>query len=511
MGKMGGVVQVSLLIVFLLNTDSTWAKRGSSSSSKKTSSSNRGTQSKPSSQPGNYPRQPQSPNRNPYPPGGSYPGAGNTNPGGVPRQNPPSYPAAGSNPNQYPGRANPGGYPNQNPAGGYPAAGGYPGGGSYPGRAGNPAGYPNQNPGAGGYPAAGGYPNQYPGRAGNPGGYPNQNPGAGGYPAAGGYPNQYPGRAGNPGGYPNQNPGAGGYPAAGGYPNQYPGRAGNPGGYPNQYPGAGGYPAAGGYPVRGGNTGQGWGQPGGYPGGGAGGYPGGGAGGYPNWNPNNKILSPRYGGGGGYGYGGGHSMGGSPFSRSVQNMGYQPKSSGFAKKAMLAAGVGAVAGMAVGYGLGRFPRPHFNFRNPQEEQHYNSYMYNRYGTKSTDEKDYGRDYAYNPPPRAEHYDKFMERCMNRTDLLKEQGSSSTAPKGQDGGDRADDDTVSIEEIGYPALIEQVKGRRCVEKYMEYSERFLQERKAEPQFQPSRSSPLSYGVVQLFSSLLMLMSSMLLLQ
>lgn len=178
---------------------------------------------------------------------------------------------------------------------------------------------------------------------------------------------------------------------------------------------------------------------------------------------------------------------------------------------MLAAGVGAVAGMAVGYGLGRFPRPHFNFRNPEEEQYYNNYMYKRYGTQSTDEKDYGRDYVYRPPPRAESYDKFMERCMNRTDLLKDEGSSSTRPKSQDGVGQVADDTVSIEEIGYPALIEQMKARRCVEQFMVYSERFLQERKAEQQSQANRSSPLSDGTIQLFTSFLMLLSSMLLLQ
>nr|XP_046231207.1 prisilkin-39-like isoform X2 [Scatophagus argus] len=447
MGRLCEMALISLLIVFLLSTDSTWAKKGTG---KKTSSfSNKGsTNSKPSSS------KPQSPNRNtnPYPSGGSYPypGTGNSNPGGYPRQNPGGYP------NQNPGRASPGGYPNQNPAGGYPAAGGYP----------------NQNP-AGGYPAAGGYPNQNPGR----GNYPNQYPPAGGYPAGGGHPQQYPA--------------AGGYPA-GGYPNQRS---------PYQYP------AAGGYPVRGGSTGQGWGQPGAYPGG----YPGGAVGGYPNWNPNNKILSPGY-GGGGYGYGGyGHGMGGSAFSRSVQSMGYKPKSSGFAKKAMVAAGVGAVAGMAVGYGLGRFPRPHFSFRSPQEEYYYNNYMYHRYGTQSTDNKDFGRDYVYQPPPRAESFENFMGRCMNSTNLLKDQGSSSTTPKSQDGGDE-EDDTVSIEEIGYPALIEQLKTRRCVEKYMEYSERFLQERKAEQQWQPrSRSSPLSFGMIQLITSFVILLSSMLLLQ
>ncbi|XP_038149705.1 prion protein b [Cyprinodon tularosa] len=376
-------------------------------------------------------------------------------PGNYPRQpqapnrNPNPYPAGGSYP--YPGKQNPPSNPgaggNPNPAGGYPA-GGYP---NQPGRGNYPAG---GNPAAGGYPA-GGYPNQ-PGR----GNYP-----AGGYPAGGGYPNQNPGR----GGYPNQYPAAGGYPVAGGYPNQYPARGG---GY--QYPGAGGYP---------------------------GGYGGGAVGGYPNWNPNNKILSPRF-GGGAYGYGG-QGMGGSPFSRSVQGMGIQPKSTNFAKKAMVAAGVGAIAGMAVGYGLGRFPRPHFSFRNPEEEYYYNNYMYKKYGTKSTDEKDYGRDYVIKPPPRAQSYEAFMDGCMNRTDLLKDSSKS--------GANDEDNDTVSIEEIGYPALIDQVKTRRCVEEYMKYSAKFMEKRKPEQQSQPNHCSPMSYGVMQLFSSSLMLLSSILLLQ
>lgn len=184
-------------------------------------------------------------------------------------------------------------------------------------------------------------------------------------------------------------------------------------------------------------------------------------------------------------------------------MGIQPKSSSFAKKAMVAAGVGAIAGMAVGYGLGRFPRPHFSFRNPEEEYYYNNYMYRKYGTKSTDEKDYGRDYVYKLPPRAETYESFMNRCMNDTDLLKD---SSKA-----GGNDEENDTVSIEEIGYPALINQVKSRRCVEKYMEYSAKFMEERKFEPQSQPKGGSPKICGMMQLFPSGLVLLSSLLLLQ
>ncbi|KAF6716520.1 Protein lifeguard 1 [Oryzias melastigma] len=467
MGRLCQIGLLSLLIISLLNTEPAWGKRGGSSKKPSLSSNKGGTHSKPSSsQPANYPRQPQNParNPNPYPAGGSYPhpGTGNSNPGGYPRQNPPNYPnqnPGGYPAGSYPGAGGRGSYPNQNPgypAGGYPA-GGYPAGG-YP-AGGNPAGgYPAGGYPAGGYPA-GGYP-----AGGNPArGYP-----AGGYPAGGSYPNQ-----GRPG-YPNQ------YPAGGGFPNQNPGRN-----YPNQYPGAG-------YPVGGGYSNQ-------YPGGG-GMHPGG----YPNWSPNNNVFNSRF-GGGGYGHGG-YGMGGSPFSRTVQGMGIQPKSTGFAKKAMMAAGVGALAGMAVGYGLGRFPRPHFNFRSPEEEYYYNNYMYRRYGKESTDEKDYGRDYVYKIPPRAETYENFMARCMNETD--KDQASRSPAPVS--GANAEEDDTVSIEEIGYPALIEQMKSRRCVEKYMIYSEKFLESR-SEQQSQSGRSSALSCGLCELLTSCFMLLSSMLLLQ
>ena len=86
----------------------------------------------------------------------------------------------------------------------------------------------------------------------------------------------------------------------------------------------------------------------------------------------------------------------------------------------------------------------------------------------------------------------MDRCMNRTDL----------PKGSSKADK-DDDTVSIEEIGYPALIDQVKSRRCLEEYMVYSERFLQQ-------QPrNRCGPLSFGMIELLASLLLLSSTLLL--
>uniref|UniRef100_A0A3Q2Q248 Prion protein, related sequence 3 n=1 Tax=Fundulus heteroclitus TaxID=8078 RepID=A0A3Q2Q248_FUNHE len=258
-------------------------------------------------------------------------------------------------------------------------------------------------------------------------------------------------------------------------------QAGNPN-QPGQAPGGGAwYP--GGYPRQ---------QAGGYyPGvqspygaGGNRGYPGG----YINVNPNNKILSPGY--GGSFGYGGYGSRGGSPFAQSVQRMGRFPdrKSTGFGRRAAIAAGGGAVVGMALGFGLGRFPRPYFQFRNPQEEYYYNNYMYSKYGTRSTDANDYSRDYRYRTPP--ERYGDYMDSCMWRTDLLSAEkpeannepaaspwndttadtggnatrtnssgaGSPATptplSPSSQGLSSAGEDDTVSIVEIGYPALIEQ---------------------------------------------------------
>lgn len=294
-------------------------------------------------------------------------------------------------------------------------------------------------------------------------------------------------------------------------------------------------------------------------------------------------------------------MGGSPFSRSVHGMGLGPsmKSKGFAKKAALAAGVGAVAGMAVGYGLGRFPRPHFNFNSRQEEYYYNHYMYRRYGSRSTDTNDYGRDYTFKQPPVT--YDNYMDNCMKRTDLLGSQSppalsniqgddgnvpeaigaqsddpnvgesaGSLTTPEPDPANDAVtgifdimandtangtananvtegsqvnptalpaitdaveekdgqaaprnvdDDDTVSILEIGYPELIEQLKARRCVELYMVYSERFLEKQTAErrapsgslERSHPTGSAPLGQELVSLLTTSLMVLSSTLLLQ
>ncbi|CAB1446293.1 unnamed protein product [Pleuronectes platessa] len=274
------------------------------------------------------------------------------------------------------------------------------------------------------------------------------------------------------------NPGSnsrGGYPKQPGQTNQG-GRPAYPGSYPRQQGGVG-------YPAHGSPYGRGYGGHGGYPGG------------YINQNPNNKILSPHY--GGSFGYGGHGGRGGSPFSHSVRGMGVYPqdRSRGFGRSAAMAAAGGAMAGMALGYGLGRFPRPHFPFHNPQEEYYYNHYMYRRYGVRSTDTNDYGRDYRYSQPPQT--YDSYMVSCMNRSDILPGKNrkpelnpaatttaavvsSAPDTPEARPGppaspavsDDEEEDDTVSIMEIGYPALIQQLKARRCLELYMVYSERYM---------------------------------------
>ncbi|XP_029019622.1 major prion protein homolog [Betta splendens] len=256
----------------------------------------------------------------------------------------------------------------------------------------------------------------------------------------------------------------------------------------------------------------------------------GGYGAYPgkniNHNPNNRVLSPRY--GGSFGYGGRGVRGGSPYSQSVQAMGAYPsdESRDYGQRAVMAAAGGAMAGMALGYGLGRFPRPHFSFHSPQEEYYYNHYMYRKYGVKSTDTNDYSRDYKYTQPPMT--YGSFMDSCMKRTDVLpgenpppkaaavasaldtgsdavEAQSSAAPAPglaKQPDAsGDAEDSDTVSIVEIGYPALIEQMKARSCLEMYMVYSDKYLV--KARAQRLHTRSQGL---LVLLTSALMMLLNS-----
>ncbi|KAK7117216.1 hypothetical protein R3I94_022695 [Phoxinus phoxinus] len=306
-------------------------------------------------------------------------------------------------------------------------------------------------------------------------------------------------------------------------------------------------------------------------------------------------MSPGYGAGsyGGYGQGGR-----SPFAQSVQGMGMAPNSNsrGFGKQAIMAAGVGAVAGMALGYGLGSFPRPRFNFHNPQEEYYYNNYMYKRYGQTPPGSNVNGSpnsqggkpgeagsisagqgngnpyEIFQNPPP--ESYEKYMDKCIKRTDLFREKpeerprrsidffevkaaevedgpnGAQENATSNNSTAERAgtdapsfiisnppeissqpekqiqegeaeasddDDDTVSIMEIGYPVLIEQMKARRCVEMYMVYAEQHAEKQVQDRSGVDTKANgnsadlpgPLGHGVMLLFTSILSLIFSCLL--
>uniref|UniRef100_A0A3P9LT07 Prion protein, related sequence 3 n=1 Tax=Oryzias latipes TaxID=8090 RepID=A0A3P9LT07_ORYLA len=220
-------------------------------------------------------------------------------------------------------------------------------------------------------------------------------------------------------------------------------------------------------------------------------------------NPENKIRSPHY--SGSFGYRGYDTQDRSPFSQQVRGMTPDARSRGFGRKAVMAAAGGAVAGMALGYGLGRFPSPHFQLRNRQEEYYYNHYNHRKSKERPSDTKHHNRE-QFRPPPQD--YSRYMDLCMERSDLFPAEkpkpavaasvtgqtankkktnmsaveGSSSSfpvtpplsnpqqaslAPDSSAPINSAEDDadTVSIMEIGYPALIQQVKGRRCLEMYM----------------------------------------------
>lgn len=320
----------------------------------------------------------------------------------------------------------------------------------------------------------------------------------------------------------------------GGYPKHHgaPGQGDNtPGGEGHDHGGyGGGYGSHGVYGHRGYGQNYGYGH-GGYgfggykPDDGAYGRKGvGGFGSYGGKNINqNRILSPHY--GNSFGYGGHGGRGGSPFYQKVKATGKSPsdKSKGFGHTAAGAASRGAVAKMAVDYGLGRFPRPHFQFQSPEEEYYYNHYMYTTYGVKSTDANDYSRDYSYIQP--LENYERHMNTCMKTIELLPEQkqqksskpalktkstssllvlnndtdnntaadnSSGSTTPNLPSQTEARhmsptwqipseatttaplahDDDTVSILETGYPALIRIMKVRKCLKLYIVKSEKYL---------------------------------------
>lgn len=220
--------------------------------------------------------------------------------------------------------------------------------------------------------------------------------------------------------------------------------------------------------------------------------------------------------------------------------------------------------MAVGYGLGSFPRTHFEFHSPQEEYYYNHYMYRRYGTRPADSNrnpsspgneqgtgvgstspETGNPYNIfqNPPPQS--YDHYMNNCMKRTDLLQERKSekrkraagdapnngdpdrehvigreqneeiiqsgnttgsplplaekltssteSPSQPRVEKPEEEDDEDIVSIMEIGYPALIEQLKARRCVELYMVYAEHHAQKQVQDPSPRSNRGEGQQSGL------------------
>lgn len=269
---------------------------------------------------------------------------------------------------------------------------------------------------------------------------------------------------------------------------------------------------------------------------------------YINQNPNNQILSPQY--FNSFDDAGRGGPRGSSFYHRVKVMGKSPshKSKEFGHTAARAASGGAVAKMAVDYGLGRFPHPHFQFQSPEEEYYYNHYMYRTYGVKSTDANDYSRDYFYSKP--LENYERHMNTCMKNIELLLEENqqkinepalytpsspvlapnndtdnntaadnsSTSTTPNLPNQPEAKppsptaqipsetiadhDSDTVSIVETGYPALIKLIKLRKCLERYMVYSEKYLEMR--------GRAQRLETGsqiiLVVVTSTLMMLMNS-----
>lgn len=242
-----------------------------------------------------------------------------------------------------------------------------------------------------------------------------------------------------------------------------------------------------------------------------------------NRNPANRITSPHY--DQRAGYGGYNVGGGSPFSQSVQEMGMFPsdKSRGFGRSAAVAAAGGAVGGMAMGYGLGRIQQPHFHFNSPQEEYYYKHYIYKKQRTKSTKSTETkvsnSKDYTYSEPPIT--YDNYMDSCIwniefQQRKIIEQNNPATTTttttttttvtpvttsgPLNVTGSNDTNsstsststssplnkseakpmapnlsktssdsDDTVSIVEIGYPALIYQHNVKTCLEKYIAYSE------------------------------------------
>lgn len=257
-----------------------------------------------------------------------------------------------------------------------------------------------------------------------------------------------------------------------------------------------------------------------------------GAAGNPNQYPGQGSPYGGYGGsyggyGGGYGrYGGGYGGGYGRYREGYGLGSPSEKSRGFARSAVVAAAGGAVAGTALGYGVGQFARPHFNVRSPQEEYYYKHYMHRNHGSKTNTDRnakkntntntntntteyssDKGGHAVFTQPVQS--YEDYMDACMKRSDILpvktqkpqNKPGTTATAttktntstPVTSESNDTAtenpstptptspgppnqpeEDDTVSIVEIGYPALIKQVKTSRCLELYMAYSMKYMRQ-------------------------------------
>lgn len=171
----------------------------------------------------------------------------------------------------------------------------------------------------------------------------------------------------------------------------------------------------------------------------------------------------------------------------------------------------------MGYGLGRMHRPDYQLNSPQEEYYYNHYMYKKHGTKTevnranrgSSDNNVNEEYTSSNNEAPMTYDGYMEKCMiglqrdqvkimeqsdkptiattttarttrsvtpssasdaagsNKTALNESTPSLSIAP----GLSKTPDDekTVSIVEIGYPALIYQHNVKTCMERFFAYSE------------------------------------------
>lgn len=83
---------------------------------------------------------------------------------------------------------------------------------------------------------------------------------------------------------------------------------------------------------------------------------------------------------------------------------------------------------------------------------------------------------------------------NNITVAKEENRQEAAERQAEEEKKAEveDEVVSIMEIGYPALIEQLKARKCIELYMVYTERVAQEQQQQQQQQVGERSNGNYN-------------------